>query len=132
MQEVYDDSPKIKVRINGEEYDVAERTAAVDKKLQIHNEKLDSMSSYEASYDLVKILLGDDAVKKIFTKGDNENLTFMYKVARAVDEAYQTEYNEMKDKEYEETLAKLDKLAARSKPVIDMIDRSGYANKKRR
>ena len=122
---------KILVRIGGEEYEVAERTAEVDEKLQAHNDNLDNMSSYEASYNLVKILLGDDAVKKVFPNGKKENLTWMYRVAKAIDEAYQAEYQEIRDAEYEETLKKMDKLAERSKPVIDMIDRSNRRNNRR-
>ena len=115
---------KVSVRIDGEEYEVAERTPSIDEKLQEHNENLDSMSSYEASFDLVKILLGEDAANKIFPKGQQENLNRMYFIAKGVDDAYQTEYQEMRDKEYEETLAKMDKLAERSRPVIEMIDRT--------
>lgn len=120
---------KIFVRIDGAEYEVAERKPETDEALQRHNDNLDNMTSYEASYNLVKILLGEDAVKKIFPNGKQENLNRMYYIAKGVDAAYQEEYQEMRDKEYEETLTKLDNLAQRSKPVIDMIDRS---NRKRR
>ena len=120
---------KIFVRIDGQEYEVAERKPEIDEALQRNNDNLDNMSSYEASYNLVKILLGDEAVKKIFPNGKQENLNRMYYIAKGVDNAYQEEYQEMRDKEYEETLTKLDNLAQRSKPVIDMIDRS---NRKRR
>ena len=129
MIDLTNDTKKIMVRINGEEYEVAERTAETDEKLQAHNDNLDNMSSYEASYNLVRILLGDESVKKVFPNGKKENLTWMYRVAKAVDEAYQAEYQELRDKEYEATLAKMDKLAERSKPVIEMIDRS---NRRRR
>lgn len=129
MIDLSKDTKKIFVRIDGEEYEVAERTAETDEKLQEHNNKLESMNQYEASYNLVKILLGEDAVKKVFPNGKKENLTWMYRVAKGVDEAYQAEFQELRDKEYEDTLAKMDKLAERSKPVIDMIDRT---NKRRR
>lgn len=123
---------KIFVRIDGEEYEVAARTPEVDKKLQYHNEHVDSMSSYEASYNLCKILLGEEAVKKLFPNGERENLNRMYYIARGVDEAYQAEYQEMRDKEYEDTLTKMDKLAERTKPVIDMIDRASNTRRGRR
>ena len=123
---------KIFVRIDGVEYEVAERKPEIDEQLQRHNENLDTMSAYDASYNLVRILLGDEAVKKIFPNGKGENLNRVYYIAKGVDSAYQTEYQEMRDKEYEETLAKLDSLAQRSKPVIDMIDRSNSVARKRR
>lgn len=123
---------KISVRIDGEEYEVAERKPEVDERLQEHNDNLDNMSAYEASYDLVKILLGEDAAKKIFPNGKDENLNRMYFIARGVDNAYQTEYQEMRDKEYEETLAKMDKIAERSKPVIEMIDRTNMQQRRKR
>ena len=122
---------KVSVRIDGEEYEVAARTPEIDKKLQQHNENLDSMTSYEASMNLCQILLGEDAVKKIFPNGEKENLNRMYYIARGVDGAYQAEYQEMRDKEYEETLSKMDKLAERSKPVIEMIDRTNNAKRRR-
>ena len=124
---------KVMVRIDGEEYEIAERSQAIDDALQAHNENLEHMDSYDSSYNLVKILLGEESVKKIFTKErDKENLNRMYFIAKGVDDAYQTEYQEMRDKEYNDTLQKLDNLAQRSKPVIDMIDRSNQVNKKRR
>lgn len=124
MIDLSKDVKKIFVRINGEEYEVAERTAETDEKLQAHNDKLDEMTSYEASLDLVKILLGTEAANKIFPNGKKENLTWMYQVAKAVDEAYQEEYQQIRDQEYNDTLQKMDELAKRSKPVIDMIDRT--------
>ena len=122
---------KISVRIDGEEYEVASRTPEIDKKLQEHNESLDSMSSYEASMNLCSILLGEEAAKKIFPNGDKENLNRMYFIAKGVDNAYQQEYQEMRDKEYEETLSKMDKLTERSKPIIEMIDRTNNARRRR-
>ncbi len=124
---------EIKVKIDGEEYIVAERTALTDEKLQEHNANVDSMTSYEASYDLVKILLGEDACKKIFPKGKGENLTRMYVIAKGVDNAYQAEYQAIRDKEYDEVMNKVDKMAERSKPVIEMIDKTNQRrNKKNR
>ncbi len=131
MIDLTNDSKKIFVKINGEEYEVAERTAEIDEKLQAHNDNLDNMTSYEASYNLVKILLGDENAKKIFPNGKKENLTWMYRVAKAVDEAYQAEYQELRDAEYEESLKKMDNLAQRTKPVIDMIERTNNRRRNR-
>lgn len=131
MIDLTNDSKKIFVKINGEEYEVAERTAEIDEKLQAHNDNLDNMSSYEASYNLVKILLGDENAKKIFPNGKKENLTWMYRVAKAVDEAYQAEYQELRDAEYEESLKKMDNLVQRTKPVIDMIERNNNRRRNR-
>ena len=119
------------VRIDGEEYEIAPRTPETDRKLQAHNEKVDSMSVYEAGINMCKILLGDEAVKKIFPNGDKENLNRLYFIAKGVDEAYQAEYQELRDKEFDETLAKMDKLAERTKPVIEMIDRTNNARRRR-
>ncbi len=90
---------KIIVTIDDVDYEVAERTVETDKKLMEHNDRIASMSNFEANYDLVKILLGADAAKKIFPNGDKENVTRSYMIARGVDEAYQAEYQEIKDKE---------------------------------
>lgn len=122
---------KIIVTIDDVDYEVAERTAEVDKKLQEHNEKIATMTNFDANYDLVKILLGADAAKKIFPNGDKENVTRSYIIARGVDDAYQAEYQEIKDKELEETLAKLDKFSSRARPVVEMIDRTSARKTKR-
>ena len=119
------------VRIDSEEYATAARTLGVDRKVQAHSEKVDSMSSYEASMNQCKILFGDEACKKIFPNGDKENLNRMYYIAKGVDEAYQAEYQELRDKEFDETLTKMDKLAERTKPVIEMIDRSNNTHRRR-
>ena len=131
MKDLSYEPKEIFVRIDGEEYKVATRTPEIDRKLQEHNDKLDNMSSYEASMNLCKILLGDEAVKKIFPNGEKENLNRMYFIAKGVDEAYQEEYQEMRDKEFEETLAKMDKLSERTKPVIEMIDRTNNTRRRR-
>ena len=55
------------------------------------------MSTYEASLNLCKILLSDEACKKTFPNGDKENLNRMYFIAKGVDEAYQAEYQELRD-----------------------------------
>lgn len=125
---------EIRVKIDGEEYVVAERTAVTDEKLQEHNANIDNMTNYEASYDLVRILLGEEACKKIFPKGKEENLTRMYVIAKGVDNAYSAEYQNIRDKEYEEVMNKVDKMAERSKPVIEMIDKTNQQrrNKKNR
>ena len=132
MKDLSYNPQQIFVRIDGEEYEVAARTPEIDRKLQAHNENVDKMSAYEASLNLCKILLGDEAVKKLFPNGEKENLNRMYYIARGVDEAYQEEYQEMRDKEYEETLQKMDKLAERTRPVIDMIDRASNSRRNRK
>lgn len=122
---------KIIVSIDDVDYEVAQRTEEVDKKLREHNDKIDTMSSYEANYDLVKILLGNDAAKAIFPNGEKENLTRMYVIARGVDDAYNAEYQEIKDKELNETLSKMDEFAKRSRPVVEMIDKASTRRSKR-
>ena len=131
MKDLSYEPKDIFVRIDGAEYKVASRTPETDRKLQAHNDNLDKMSSYEASMNLCKILLGEDAVKQIFPNGEKENLNRMYYIARGVDDAYQEEYQEMKDKEFEDTLSKMDKLSERTKPVIEMIDRTNNARRRR-
>ena len=122
---------KIIVTIDDVDYEVAERTVATDKLLQEHNEKIGTMTNFEANYDLVKILLGAEAAKKIFPNGDKENVTRSYVIARGVDDAYQAEYQEIRDKEMDETLAKLDGFSSRARPVIEMIDRTTTRKSKR-
>ena len=122
---------RVSVRIDGEEYEIAERRPEIDEKLQTHNDNIGNMSSYEASYNLVRILLGDEAAKKIFPNGKQENLNRMYYIARGVDQAYQAEYQELRDKEFEDALSKMDRIAERTKPVIEMIDRTNGGKRRK-
>ena len=131
MKDLNYEPKQIFVRIDGEEYEVAARTPQTDRKLQAHNESIDQLSSYEASLNLCRILLGDDAVKKLFPNGEKENLNRMYYIARGVDQAYQAEYQELRDREFEDALTKMDRLAERTRPVIEMIDRTNGGQRRK-
>lgn len=129
MLDISYDPKTINVIIDGKEYKVADRTDETNAELEAHDAKLESMSQYEANYSIVEILLGKDAAKKVFPGGKKENLTRMYVIAKRLLEAYQAEYEEIKEAEYEEAMSRMDKMAERSKPVIEIIDKANAQKK---
>ena len=74
MTDISYSAPAIKVQIDGVNYDVPERTERLERQLKQHDDRLKSVSQYRSDYDLVEIILGKDAAKQIFPKGEEENL----------------------------------------------------------
>lgn len=104
-------APSIKVEIDGTAYTVPERTERLERQLKQHDERLKSVSQYQSDYDLVKIILGTDAAKQIFPKGEDENLDRMHYIAVKLMEIYYKAYKEIEDQTFEESLDKLGKIS---------------------
>lgn len=104
MTDISYNAPTIKVSIDDVEYTVPERTERLEKQLKAHDEKIKSVSQYQSDYDLVKIILGNDAVKKIFPKGEDENLDRMHFIATKLMEVYYQNYQQLEKQSYEEQL----------------------------
>lgn len=113
-------APSINVEIDGEKYTVPERTERLERQLKQHDERLKSVSQYQSDYDLVKIILGADAVKKIFPKGEDENLDRMHYIAVKLMEIYYKAYKEIEDQTFEESLDKLGKISDKVGPLAKL------------
>ena len=103
----------IKVIIDGEEYIVPERTERLEKQLKQHDERIKSVSQYQSDYDLVKIILGNDAVKKIFPKGEDENLDRLHYIAVRLLEVYYQAYKQIENENFENDLNQIGRLDAK-------------------
>lgn len=101
---------EVAVIIDGNEYLLPERTEKLEKQLKSHDSKIRSVSQYDSDYDLVKIMLGMEAVKKIFPKGEDENLDRMHFITTKIVEAYYAEYRAIEEETYKETIEKLDEV----------------------
>ena len=65
--QIIDYEPKeVYVTIGGVDYRVADRTEKVEKELREHDRKVGTVSQYESDMELVRILIGKDAAKKLF------------------------------------------------------------------
>lgn len=111
MNDISYNAPGIKVRIDDEEYVVPDRTERLEKQLKQHDDRLKSVSQYQSDYDLVKIILGADAAKKIFPKGEDENLDRMHYIAVKLMEIYYKAYKEIEDQTFEDSLNKLGQIS---------------------
>lgn len=110
MTDISYNAPTIKVSIDDVEYTVPERTERLEKQLKAHDEKIKSVSQYQSDYDLVKIILGNDAVKKIFPKGEDENLDRMHFIVTKLMEVYYQNYQQLEKQSYEEQLDQIGRM----------------------
>ena len=111
MTDISYSAPAIKVQIDGVNYDVPERTERLERQLKQHDDRLKSVSQYRSDYDLVEIILGKDAAKQIFPKGEDENLDRLHYIAVKLMEVYYRAYKEMEDESFEDSLNKLGKIS---------------------
>lgn len=106
------------LEVDGIEYEIPQRTAALEQKIREHDENISNVSEYESNYSLLKILFGADNAKKMFPDKNTTNLDKLAKVIRVSIALFMKEYNEMqlsalKDgiKEINPLLSAVDKVA---------------------
>ena len=111
------------VTIDGEDYTVAPKTIAVAEKIERIDEQ--NTKAYEKWLAVMEVLIGREAVKKIFPNGKNENLDriedIYYKIVLAFDSngsrlrQQRAESNE----ELDVVLSQVEKL----KPYLEIINK---------
>lgn len=101
----------ITVRIDGQDYPVPERTERLEQQLKAHDARIKSVSQFQSDYDLVEIILGKEAAKAIFPKGEDENLDRLHYIASKLMEVYYQAYRKMEDESYKESLSKLGEIS---------------------
>ena len=119
MDITYNPTP-IKVQIDGQEYAIPERTERLEKKLKAHDDRIRTVSQYRSDYDLVEIILGEDAAKQIFPKGEDENLDRLHYIAVKLMEGYYLAYNEMKDESFNDSLKNLGKISEKVGNIAEL------------
>jgi len=125
--QIIDYEPKeVYVTIGGVDYRVADRTEKVEKELRENYRKAGTVSQYESDIELVRILLGKEAAKKIFPNGENENLDRLYYIATKLVELYMENYNQIKaesDKKLlEPVMTQLSELSEKMKPIASVTE----------
>lgn len=119
------------VTIEGNDYPVRERTEETDALLRDHDRRAATASQYESDMNLCEILLGKDAVKTLFPLGKKESLLRLHKIARGVIDAYEYQMKELEKAEIDRELAKWEEVGAKTKPVIELLDKSTAASRLR-
>lgn len=111
MTDISYHAPVIKVQIDGQDYEIPERTERLEKQLKAHDDRLKSVSQFRSDYDLVEILLGKESAKQIFPKGEDENLDRLHYIAVKLMEIYYQAYKEIEDQTFEDSLNKLGQIS---------------------
>lgn len=117
------------VTIDGVDYPVRDRTEETEELLREHDRRAATSTQYESDINLLEILLGKDAVKALFPNGKKESLLRLHKIARGVVDAYEYEMNEMEKDDIEKQLKQWEEIGSRTKPVIELLDKSTAAAK---
>lgn len=109
---------KIIVEIEGEEYELAEKTIETSDALVELEEKLKGKPLYRLWQAELKILLGDAAMKKLFKDGRKENIDRMKAIYLGVAEAFNMQSDEM-DAEYRES--KFENINSGIAPINELL-----------
>lgn len=85
------DIERVRIEIEGEEYEVAPKTVAVADALIDAAARCDGKPEYKQYLADLEVLLGADAVRRLFPDGKRENIDRMQRIHAGVLEAF--EYN---------------------------------------
>lgn len=128
--EIIDYTPRdIIVSIGGKEYPLAKRTEKTEKALREHNRKVSTTTQYESDMDLVRILLGNAAMKELFPLGEDEDLDRLHLIAVRLSMIYESEYQRIEAMRFEKEINQLDELSEKLKPFSEI---DAYLNGKRK
>lgn len=80
------------LEINGKEYEIAQRTGALEKRIiEEHDKKMVEMTEFQRCKVIIDLLLGDGVFKEIFPGGENDNLDMMAEVAYVAQHEFNVE-----------------------------------------
>lgn len=85
------DIERVRIEIEGEEYEVAPKTVAVADALIDAAARCDGKPEYKQYLADLEVLLGADAVRRLFPDGKRENIDRMQRIHAGVLEAF--DYN---------------------------------------
>lgn len=108
------DIERVSVEIEGEEYEVAEKTVAVADALIDAAARCDGKPQYKLWLAELEVLLGADAVRRLFPDGKRENIDRMQRIHVGVLEAFDYNSRVMQD-------AQADRQRERLAPVSDFM-----------
>ena len=108
------DIERVSVEIEGEEYEVAEKTVAVADALIDAAARCDGKPQYKLWLAELEVLLGADAVRRLFPDGKRENIDRMQRIHAGVLEAFDYNSRVMQD-------AQADRQRERLAPVSDCM-----------
>ena len=106
------------LEVDGKEYKIPGRTAAIEKQLKEHDAKLSEMTEYEANMLTVEILFGKEGANAMFPEGEEgTNLDKLAKVVKYALALYMAEITAIKAENTKEQLKELEPIM---KPIRDI------------
>lgn len=123
------------LEVDGVEYEVPCRTAALNKKMEEHDEKMKDRSEFENNFDLLCILFGKTNAKKMFPEGEKCNLDKLAKCVKLAMALYLAEFNEIQQEDMKQTLEKINPLLGTLKDVekaSNMAQMKNFVAKKKK
>lgn len=106
--------------VDGLEYEVPQRTAALEQKIREHDEKLSTMTEYDGNMDMLSILFGREQAARMFPDKENTNLDKLARCTMCALSLLMSDFNAMQAEDAENR-AKL------IQPVIEQISEVGKA-----
>lgn len=123
------------LEVDGVEYEIPQRTSALNKKMEEHDEKMKDRSEYENNFDLLCILFGRTQAKKMFPEGENCNLDKLAKCVKLAMALYLAEYNEIQQDNMKQMLDRLNPALDTLKDVekaSNMVQMKNFVAKKKK
>lgn len=102
------------LEVDGIEYEIPQRTAALDEKLREHDSKIAERSEYESNMNLLEIIFGAKSAKTMFPDGKQTNLDKLAKCVKMTLALFSMESNEIRNEEMKKKLESV-------KPVMDIV-----------
>lgn len=121
MERIETDIAPVTVEIDGAEYAVAERTAAVEEALMEARRKCEGRLEYRLWLAELEILLGRGAVKRLFCSGRKENLDRMQQIHAGVCRAFERRSDEIERQRVAERAEVWSEAAAALEPINELL-----------
>lgn len=109
------------VEIEGEEYLVADKTVAVADALEAAAKKCVGKPEYMLWKAQLEVLLGKDAVKRLFSSGQNENIDRMERIYQGVLQAFDTNSTAPAMEQINDRADKLVELSRSLVPLTELL-----------
>lgn len=109
--------------VDGIEYEIPQRTAAIESKIEELNLKVSEMTEFEGNMGYLEILFGKANAKKMFPDKETTNLDKLAKCTKMSLAAYRATYNSIMNTDFETT-------AKEVVPVLKQIEKTVKASAK--
>lgn len=120
------DISAIIVEIEGNEYEVAEKTVAVAEKIQKAQNDHVGKPEYQLWLAMIEIILGKSACKKLFPNGKSENLDRMERIYMGVLKAFGHNSEELEE---EQRQSRSEGISEQIRPIVELMKQVNMMDK---